>query len=54
MSKINSEEEEQIIIEMNNQKEVPNKDGTFRIEQKVSYKQDTNVLFHPRNSNLHL
>ena len=54
MNKINSEEEEQIITEMiNNQRAIPNKDGTFRIEQKVSYKQDTNVLFHSRNSNLH-
>ena len=38
---------------MNNQKEVPNNDGSFRIEQKVSCKRDTNVIFHPRNSNLH-
>ena len=54
MSKINSEEEEQSIGEMmNNQKEIQNKDGIFRIEQKVSYKQDKNVLFHPRNSDLH-
>ena len=54
INKINSDEEEQIITEMmNNQKEVPNNDGSFRIEQKVSYKRDTNVIFHSRNSNLH-
>ena len=54
LNKINSKEEEQIITEMmSNQREIPNKDGTFRIKQKVSYKQDINVLFHPRNSYLH-
>ena len=54
MNKINYEDEEKIISEMmSNWREIPNKDGTFRIEQKVSYKQDTKVLFHPKNSNLH-